>query len=135
MGINLVSVKLLAYGLGAAFAGVGGAIFAVMVGSVFPHSFQLLISIQVLALIIVGGMGSIPGVIVGSAVLIGLPELLREFGEFRFLVYGAVLVAMMLLRPEGLLPAAAQRRELHAVEEEPVGLARTPVGAATEGGA
>ena len=135
LGINLVSVKLLAYGLGAAFAGVGGAIFAVMVGSVFPHSFQLLISIQVLALIIVGGMGSIPGVIVGSAVLIGLPELLREFGEFRFLVYGAVLVAMMLLRPEGLLPAAAQRRELHAAEEEPVGLARTPVGAATEGGA
>ncbi|MDQ7800877.1 MAG: branched-chain amino acid ABC transporter permease [Armatimonadota bacterium] len=135
LGINLVSVKLLAYGLGAAFAGVGGAIFAVMVGSVFPHSFQLLISIQVLALIIVGGMGSIPGVIVGSAVLIGLPELLREFGEFRFLVYGAVLVAMMLLRPEGLLPAAAQRRELHAAEEEPAGLARTPVGAATEGGA
>jgi branched-chain amino acid transport system permease protein len=114
LGINLVSVKLLAYGLGAAFAGVGGAIFAVMVGSVFPHSFQLLISIQVLALIIVGGMGSIPGVLVGSAVLIGLPELLREFGEFRFLVYGAALVAMMLLRPEGLLPAAAQRRELHA---------------------
>ncbi len=134
LGINLVSVKLLAYGLGAAFAGVGGAIFAVMVGSVFPHSFQLLISIQVLALIIVGGMGSIPGVMVGSAVLIGLPELLREFGEFRFLVYGAVLVAMMLLRPEGLLPAAAQRRELRAVEEEPVELARAAVGAATEGG-
>lgn len=118
LGINLVSVKLLAYGLGAAFAGVGGAIFAVMVGSVFPHSFQLLISIQVLALIIVGGLGSIPGVLVGSLVLIGLPELLREFGEFRFLVYGVALVAMMLLRPEGLLPAAAQRRELHAFEEE-----------------
>ncbi|MDR5709783.1 MAG: branched-chain amino acid ABC transporter permease [Armatimonadota bacterium] len=134
LGINLVSVKLLAYGLGAAFAGVGGAIFAVMVGSVFPHSFQLLISIQVLALIIVGGMGSIPGVIVGAVVLIGLPELLREFGEFRFLVYGAALVAMMLLRPEGLLPAAVQRRELHAMEEEPVELARTPVEAATKGG-
>lgn len=118
LGVNLVSVKLLAYGLGAAFAGVGGAIFAVMVGSVFPHSFQLLISIQVLALIIVGGMGSLPGVIVGSVALIGLPELLREFGEFRFLVYGAALVAMMLLRPEGLLPAAAQRRELRAFGEE-----------------
>ncbi|MCS7235913.1 MAG: branched-chain amino acid ABC transporter permease [Armatimonadota bacterium] len=133
LGINLVSVKLLAYGLGAAFAGVGGAIFAVMVGSVFPHSFQLLISIQVLALIIVGGMGSIPGVLVGSAVLIGLPELLREFGEFRFLVYGAALVAMMLLRPEGLLPAAAQRRELHAeVEAEPQS-AQLAAGTATEG--
>jgi len=117
LGINLVNVKLLAYGLGAAFAGVGGAIFAVMVGSVFPHSFQLLISIQVLALIIVGGIGSLPGVIVGSAVLIGLPELLREFGEFRFLVYGAALVAMMLLRPEGLLPAAVQRRELRVEQE------------------
>ncbi len=118
LGINLVSVKLLAYGLGAAFAGAAGAIFAAMVGSVFPHSFQLLISIQVLALIIVGGIGSLPGVVVGAAVLIGLPELLREFGEFRFLVYGAALVAMMLLRPEGLLPAAAQQRELRALAEE-----------------
>jgi branched-chain amino acid transport system permease protein len=123
LGINLVSVKLLAYGLGAAFAGVAGAIFAVMVGSVFPHSFQLLISINVLALIIVGGMGSIPGVIVGAVALVGLPELLREFGEFRFLVYGALLVAMMLLRPEGLWPAAAQQRELHEAGEEPEVLA------------
>ncbi|MDR7416519.1 MAG: branched-chain amino acid ABC transporter permease [Armatimonadota bacterium] len=134
LGINLVSVKLLAYGLGAAFAGVGGAIFAVMVGSVFPHSFQLLISIQVLALIIVGGMGSIPGVIVGSVVLIGLPELLREFGEFRFLVYGAALVAMMLLRPEGLLPAAVQRRELHVLEEQAEPALVAGRDAAAEGG-
>ncbi|MDR5683143.1 MAG: branched-chain amino acid ABC transporter permease [Armatimonadota bacterium] len=126
LGINLVSVKLLAYGLGAAFAGVGGAIFAVMVGSVFPHSFQLLISINVLALIIVGGIGSIPGVIVGAAALVGLPELLREFGEFRFLVYGALLVAMMLLRPEGLWPAAQQQRELHEVGEEPQVVAAEP---------
>jgi len=117
LGVNLVSVKLLAYGLGAAFAGMAGAIFAVMVGSVFPHSFQLLISINVLSLIIVGGIGSNPGVIVGALALVGLPELLREFGEFRFLVYGAVLVAMMLLRPEGLLPAPAIKHELH--EEEP----------------
>jgi branched-chain amino acid transport system permease protein len=117
LGVNLVQVKLLAYGLGAAFAGVAGAIFAVMVGSVFPHSFQLLISINVLALIIVGGLGSTPGVVVGSLALVGLPELLREFGEFRFLVYGAVLVAMMLLRPEGLLPAAARRRELRETAE------------------
>jgi branched-chain amino acid transport system permease protein len=117
LGVDLVSAKLLAYGLGAAFAGVGGAIFAVMLGSVFPHSFQLLISINVLALIIVGGMGSLPGVIVGALALVGLPELLREFGEFRFLVYGALLVAMMLLRPEGLWPAAAQRRELREYVE------------------
>jgi len=117
MGINLVNVKLLAYGLGAAFAGVSGAIFAVMVGSVFPHSFQLLISINVLALIIVGGMGSMPGVAVGSLFLVGMPELLREFSDFRFLLYGAALVIMMQLRPEGLWPAAAIRRELHAGHE------------------
>ncbi len=114
LGVDLVRAKLLAYGLGAAFAGVAGGIFAVMVGSVFPHSFQLLISINVLSLVIVGGLGSLPGVAVGALALIGLPELLREFGEFRFLVYGAALVGMMLLRPEGLLPAAPQRRELRA---------------------
>ena len=63
-------------------------------------------------------MGSIPGVIVGSFALVGLPELLREFAEFRLLVYGAALVAMMLLRPEGLWPDVKRRRELHIAEEE-----------------
>ncbi len=129
MGINLVNVKLMAYGIGAAFAGVSGAIFAVMVGSVFPHSFSVLTSINVLALIIVGGMGSLPGVMVGSLALVGLPELLREFSDLRFLVYGAVLVVMMQFRPEGLWPAAAVKRELHEevaeqrVPREPVELA------------
>jgi branched-chain amino acid transport system permease protein len=117
MGIHLVSVKLLAFGLGATFGGLAGAIFAVLVGSVFPHSFQLLISINVLALIIVGGMGSMPGVIVGSLVLVGLPELLREFSDFRYLVYGAALVYMMRRRPEGLWPAPTIRRELRAAGE------------------
>jgi branched-chain amino acid transport system permease protein len=116
MGINLVGVKLLAFGFGAMFGGLSGAIFAVMVGSVFPHSFQLLISINVLAVIIVGGMGSMPGVIVGALVLVGLPELLREFADFRYLVYGAALVYMMRRRPEGLWPAAIIQRELHAAE-------------------
>jgi branched-chain amino acid transport system permease protein len=125
LGVHLVRVKLLAYGLGAAFAGVAGAIFAVMVGSIFPHSFQLLVSINVLALIIVGGIGSNPGVVIGALALVGLPELLREFGEFRFLIYGAVLVAMMLLRPAGLLPAPVMQRELH--EEEPEAVPRETV--------
>ena len=115
LGINLVNVKLLAYGLGAGFAGVAGAIFAVMLASIFPHSFQLLISVNVLALLIVGGMGSLPGVVVGAAALIGLPELLREFGEYRFLFYG--LVIMMRLKAEGLWPSAAKRREKRLEEE------------------
>jgi branched-chain amino acid transport system permease protein len=112
LGINLVKVKLLAYGLGAAFAGLAGSIFAVMLTSVYPSSFQLLVSINVLALIIVGGMGSLPGVMVGAMALVGLPELLREFGEFRFLFYGAALIIMMRFRPEGLWPSATRRREL-----------------------
>jgi len=113
LGINLVKVKLLAYGLGAAFAGLSGSIFAVMLTSVYPSSFQLLVSINVLALIIVGGMGSLPGVIVGSLALVGLPELLREFGENRYLFYGVALIVMMRIRPEGLWPSATRRRELH----------------------
>jgi branched-chain amino acid transport system permease protein len=112
LGINLVKVKLLAYGLGAAFAGLAGSIFAVMLTSVYPSSFQLLVSINVLALIIVGGMGSLPGVMVGATALVGLPELLREFGEFRFLFYGVALIVMMRVRPEGLWPSAIRSREL-----------------------
>jgi branched-chain amino acid transport system permease protein len=117
LGISLVQNKLLAYGLGAAFAGLAGAIFATMVASVYPSSFQLLISINVLALIIIGGMGSLPGVIVGAAALVGLPELLREFGEYRYLFYGVVLIIMMRIRPEGLWPSPVRRRELHSDDQ------------------
>jgi branched-chain amino acid transport system permease protein len=116
MGIELVRTKLLAFATGAAFAGVSGAIFASKLASIYPHSFHLLISINVLCLIIVGGMGNIPGVIVGALALVGLPEILREFAEYRLLMYGAALVAMMLLRPEGLLPEARRKLELHEVE-------------------
>jgi branched-chain amino acid transport system permease protein len=123
LGINLVNVKLLAYGLGAAFAGLAGSIFAVMLGSIFPHSFQLIISINVLALIIVGGMGSLPGVAVGALALIGLPELLREFGEYRFLFYGLVIVIMMRIKPAGLWPSAARQREQRLDEEDKTAIA------------
>ena len=112
MGINLVATKLLAFATGAGFSALSGAIFASKLGSVYPHSFNVMISFNVICLIIVGGMGSIPGVIVGSIALVGLPELLREFAEYRLLVYGVALVVMMLMRPEGLWPEAVHRREL-----------------------
>ena len=118
LGINLIQTKLLAYMLGAAFAGLGGAIFTVLIGSIFASSMRLDVSIYVVALIIVGGMGSIPGVIVGAITLIGLPELLREVSEFRLLFYGFTLIAIMLARPEGLWPSQAAKRELHHVETE-----------------
>jgi branched-chain amino acid transport system permease protein len=117
MGINLVRTKLLAFAIGAAFSGLSGAIFAAKLGSVYPHSMKLEVSIYVLCLIIVGGMGSLPGVIVGALFIMGLPELLREFAEYRMLMYGALLIVMMLSRPEGLWPSEARRRELHAAEE------------------
>ncbi|MBE7473820.1 MAG: leucine/isoleucine/valine transporter permease subunit [Anaerolineae bacterium] len=120
MGIDLVVTKLMAFGVGAGFSGLSGAIFASKLATIYPHSFNLLISINVLALIIVGGMGSIPGVVVGALALVGLPELLREFDEFRLMVYGAVLVAMMLYRPEGLWPEKTRQRELHAQEDVPI---------------
>jgi branched-chain amino acid transport system permease protein len=116
MGINLVGAKLLAFATGAGFSALSGAIFATKLTSVYPHSFNVMISINIVCLIIVGGMGSIPGVIVGAAALVGLPELLREFAEYRLFVYGAALVVVMLVRPEGLWPEALRRRELHEGE-------------------
>jgi len=118
MGINLVATKLLAFATGAGFSALSGAIFASKLGSVYPHSFNVMISINIVSVIIVGGMGSIPGVIVGAIALVGLPELLREFSEYRLFVYGAVLVAMMLLMPEGLWPEAVHRREFHEEGEK-----------------
>jgi branched-chain amino acid transport system permease protein len=117
MGINLVRTKLLAFATGAAFSGLAGAIFASKLTSIYPHSFHLLISINVLCVIIVGGIGSIPGVVVGAFALVGLPEILREFAEYRMLMYGAALVLMMLTRPEGLLPEARRKLELHEEED------------------
>lgn len=113
MGIKLVNTKLLAFAIGAGFSGLAGAIFASKLTSIFPHSFSLLISINVLCLIIVGGMGSLPGVVVGALFLVGLPELLREFAEYRLLMYGVLLIVMMLARPEGLWPSSVRKRELH----------------------
>ena len=118
MGISVIRYKLLAFAMGAGVGSLGGVFFAAKIGSIFPNSFGLLVSINVLSVIILGGLGSIPGVIIGSAVLVGLPELLREFAEFRLLIYGAILVAIMILRPEGLIPNKRRQRELHAQEVE-----------------
>jgi branched-chain amino acid transport system permease protein len=117
MGINHVITKLMAFATGALFSGIAGTIFAAKLQSVYPHSMNFLVSINVLSLIIIGGMGSIPGVFVGAFVLIAAPDLLREFAEYRYLAYGALLVAMMLTRPEGLWPEQRRRLELHEEEE------------------
>jgi branched-chain amino acid transport system permease protein len=83
----------------------------------------------VLAVVVLGGMGSIPGVVVGSLVLVGLPELLREFGEFRLHIYGAILIAIMILKPEGLIPdkrrALELKQEIHEPERSMMSAAAT----------
>ena len=125
MGINTRNVKLLAFAMGAAFGGVSGAVFGAFQGFVSPESFVLWESIYVLAIVVLGGMGHIPGVIMGGFLLVGFQELLREaatpvqkllFGEvlidaevLRSLLFGLALVVVMLYRPSGLWPAP--RRE------------------------
>ena len=122
MGIDTARAKLLAFTLSAATGGVAGAIFAAKVGSVFPNSFTVFVSINVLSLIIVGGIASNPGIVVGAVVLIGLPELLREFSDFRFLLYGALLIMMMINRPQGLIPSSIVTHEMRAgVQARPAG--------------
>ncbi|HEY7666562.1 MAG TPA: leucine/isoleucine/valine transporter permease subunit [Actinomycetota bacterium] len=113
MGISTTRFKLLAFAMGGAIGSLGGALLGVKLGSLTPASFEYIVSITVLSIVILGGMGSIPGVVVGALVLIGLPGLLREFEEYRQLIYGAVLVAIMILRPQGLIPNVRRSRELH----------------------
>ncbi len=112
MGIDVTWVKTLAFTLSAASGGLSGAIFASKLGTIFPHSFQLLISINVLSIIIIGGMASIPGIAIGSLLLIGVPELLREFSEYRYLFYGLLLILMTLFRPHGMIPVKRQQHSL-----------------------
>jgi branched-chain amino acid transport system permease protein len=113
MGVSTIRFKLLAFAMGGAIGSLGGALFAVNIGSLTPASFEILVSITALAVVILGGLGSLPGVVVGALVLIGLPGLLREFEEYRLLIYGGAIVAIMILRPQGLIPNIRRSRELH----------------------
>jgi branched-chain amino acid transport system permease protein len=122
IGVDTVKAKLLAFVTGATLAGFAGALFAAKVGSVFTNSFEIIVSIVILVIVIVGGMGNIVGVAAGAVVLIGVlggpqqPGLLQEFGQYKLLIYGALLVFMMLKRPEGLIPSARRAQELHQEE-------------------
>lgn len=105
MGVNTFLLKLLAYAMGAVFAGLAGAFFSSRMRFVSPESFTFLESAMVLCMVVLGGLGSIPGIILGAAALIVLPELFRGFELYRMLAFGAAMVIMMLFRPAGLIPA------------------------------
>lgn len=138
MGINVRNVKLLAFSLGATFGGVAGAMFAAFQGFVSPESFSLMESIIVLAMVVLGGIGHLPGVILGAVLLAMLPEILRHTAEpvqqklfghvivdaeiLRLLLYGLAMVVIMLYRPRGLWPAPEHGRKparVNAIENAP----------------
>jgi len=106
MGVDTFRFKLLAYALGAVFGGLAGAFFAARMRFVSPESFTFIESAMVLSMVVLGGMGSIPGVILGALALVALPEVFREFELYRMLAFGGAMAAMMLVRPAGLWPAA-----------------------------
>ncbi len=132
MGINTRNVKLLAFAMGASFGGLAGGLFSAMQGFVSPESFSLLESISVLSMVVLGGMGHVPGVVLGALLLAVFPELLRHvvvplqetlFGSvlldpegIRMLIFGFAMVAIMLLRPAGLWPSPVRQREIAAIE-------------------
>ena len=135
MGINTRSIKLMAFGMGASFGGVAGCLFASMQGFVSPESFGLTESIAILCMVVLGGMGHVPGVVAGAILLSIFPEVLRSivvplqetlFGEvvidpdgIRMLLFGVAMVAIMIFRPEGLWPSQVRKRELNRGKEQP----------------
>ncbi len=105
MGINTFRLKLLAFVIGSAWAGLTGVFFAAKMAFVSPESFTFFDSVLILCMVVLGGMGSIPGIVLGALLLITLPEVFRDFQDFRMLAFGVALVAMMVFRPQGLLGA------------------------------
>jgi branched-chain amino acid transport system permease protein len=111
MGIHTYKVKLLAYIFGAIWGGFAGILFASHLSAVSPQSFLFLQSALVLMAVVLGGMGNMKGVVIGALVISLLPELLRDFAEYRYLVFGVLLVVVMVFRPQGFWPARGQEPE------------------------
>lgn len=105
MGVNTFLLKLAAYAMGAVFGGLAGAFFAAKMKMVSPNSFTFIESAMVLSMVILGGMGSIPGVVLGALVLIVLPEVFRDFELYRMLAFGGAMILTMRFRPQGFWPA------------------------------
>ncbi|NLW82051.1 MAG: branched-chain amino acid ABC transporter permease [Desulfovibrionales bacterium] len=116
MGIDRVGVKLMAFGLGTAWAGFAGVVFAAKTTFINPASFTFFESAIILSIVVLGGMGSNLGVIMGSAFLVLLPEYMRAFSEYRMILFAAAMVLMMVFRPEGLIPATGRRYEVNDPE-------------------
>ena len=117
MGVNKTATKLTAFALGATWAGMAGVIFAAKTTFINPASFTFLESAIILSIVVLGGMGSIVGVIASALILILLPEYLRAFSEYRMLLFGAVLVIMMVFRPQGLVSTVRQTYQFKGLKK------------------
>jgi branched-chain amino acid transport system permease protein len=104
-GVNTTVAKLQAFAIGASFAGFAGGLLASWQRSVFPDNFLFQESINILAMVILGGMGNVVGVVLGAAVIVALPEIFRDLALYRLLAFGAILMVLMIFRPQGLFPA------------------------------
>ncbi len=118
-GVNTFQAKLLAQGCGAAVAGLAGALFAAKQGTITPDSFDFVLSVMILAMVVLGGLGSVPGAIIGALVLGTLPELLRGFDQYRMMIFGVVMILMMRVRPQGLCGGVRLRRQ-RSVSPQPL---------------
>ncbi len=121
MGIDKTKTKLTAFALGATWAGMVGVVFAAKTTFINPASFTFLESAIILSIVVLGGMGSILGVISGAFILILLPEYLRAFSEYRMLIFGAIMVLMMVFRPQGLISSERRRYKIDDMEAAPNG--------------
>ncbi|MFP4551588.1 MAG: ABC transporter permease subunit [Spirochaetales bacterium] len=119
MGVDTSKAKLTAFAMGALWAGLAGVVFAARTTFVSPQSFQVWESVLILSMVVLGGMGSIPGVIIGALALILLPEYLRAFSEYRLLIFGALLVIMVVFKPAGLIPRRRKQYKLRLSDGEP----------------
>ncbi len=117
-GINVARYKLAAFVVGAAWAGMVGDIYASKMTIISPESFTYWESVVMFAIVILGGSGSIPGVMVGAVLIVGLPEAFRQFASARMLVFGAAMVAMMVFRTQGLIPARPRSYPIARVPDE-----------------
>lgn len=116
MGLNTTMLKVFAFVLGAFWAGIGGAFFAGKFGFISPESFTFFESVLILSMVVLGGLGSIPGVILGALALIVLPELLRGLSDYRMLIFGLAMILMMILRPEGLIGSTRRKIEISSAK-------------------
>ncbi len=116
MGINVTKMKILAFTLGASWAGLAGVFFAGRYSFISPESFTFFETVLVLSMVVLGGMGSIGGVILGAALLTILPEIFREFQDYRMLAFGGAMVLVMIFRPQGLI--GNPRRKVELIEEQ-----------------